>query len=202
MSRIRMLVALTVVASLALAGVALGAVTKVTGGSTTITISSAVSTALQSNHLTVTPLAPATESGSTFTFPIARGRLNTKSLHGYVIDKGGLAISNGTRTVDLQRPTLVSNRHGVSLFALVRGRRHARCILARGHRHALHCRYVVRYYAARIARITAISVSNGSATGTLSLTQLSASAVNRLAGKQIAKAGTPVGTATISPTLG
>jgi hypothetical protein len=200
MSRIRMLAVLTAIASLALTGAALAAVTKVTGGTTTVTISSAVSTALMNNHLTVTPLAPATATDSTFTFPISGGRLN-KKLHGHISHRGGFAFSNGTRTERLRRLTIISTKTGVSLFALVHTRTKGKCTLV-VKKHVLRCHYVVKYQIARIARITAVTVSNGSATGTVRLTEVSADVINRLAGKQIASAGTAIGTATISPTTG
>jgi hypothetical protein len=186
MSRIRGLTILTVVASLALAATALAApVIKITGGTATMTTSAAAAQALQANHLTVTPLAPATASGSTFTFTVAGGHLN-KKLHGVLREQGGLAFSNGTTTVRVRHLTIVASGHGVWLYGLVR--RHAGRKLA----------------AARIAHITGVTVDTTtlSATGTVRLTPASARVINLLAGKQLATAGLPIGTTSITVTTG
>jgi hypothetical protein len=190
MSRsIRLIAALAVVASLALASIALAKPAKsvkINGGNTTVTISSAATTVLSNNNLTVKPLAPATASGSTFTFPVGRGRMNAK-MRGFVITKGGFAFSNATRTVRLRKLTVISNKNGVSIWALA----------------PIHSKkHLIIYRVARIARVTGVKISNKTATGTVKLTALSASVINNLAGKKVAKAGTPIGTATLSPTFG
>lgn len=204
MSRsIRLITALAVVASLALASIALAKPAKsvkINGGTTTVTISSAAATALTNNNLTVKPLAPATASGSTFTFPIGRGRMNAK-LRGTVITKGGFAFSNATRTVRLRKLTVISNKNGVSIWALAPV--HSRNTCKPGKTKAVkRCKLVVTYRVARIARVTAVTISGKTATGTVKLTALSAGVINNLAGKKIAAAGTPIGTATLSPTFG
>jgi hypothetical protein len=187
---------------IAFAGVASAAVTKVTGGSTQLVVSDTALALLTNNHTTPSALAPASLSGATLTFPISGGRLNTASLRGIVNHRGGLELTNGTATVSLRRPTIVSNRAGVSLYALVRGRVVRRCQRIGGHVHRhLVCDTTVRYHTARIARVTALSVSNGTATGTINITQFTASVINRLAGKSVITAGTAIGTATITPTL-
>ncbi|HEY3727905.1 MAG TPA: hypothetical protein VGL51_12070 [Solirubrobacteraceae bacterium] len=218
MSRIRSLAGLTAVAALAMPAVALampasalaasskgsqsskGAQyskrSNVTGGSTQIAISPATSNALSANHLTVAPLAPATASGATFSFPIVGGHLQIKSKHGVIRHRGGFTISNGVRTVGLRHPTLVSNENGVSLFALVRVPAMAKC---RHHPGRRHC-FAVR--SRRVARVTGATLQGGSATGTVRLTEFSANAINKLAGKRIATAGTAIGTVTITPTFG
>jgi hypothetical protein len=194
MSRIRSLAVLTAVAALAMPGTALAAGSKVTGGTTQITISQATSNALSANHLTVAPLAPATASGSTFSFPIVRGHLRMKNNHGVIQHLGGFTISNGNRTVGIRHPTVVSNKNGVSLFALVRARQAGKC-----RHHPRHC-FVLR--ARRVARVTGAHVQGNTATGTVRLTEFSASAINRLAGNTVAKVGTAIGTITIMPTFG
>jgi hypothetical protein len=177
LSRLRTATALAVVICLALTGVALAAFSKLTGGSTQITASPAAAKVLADNNITVTPVAPATASGTTFTFPIAGGRLNPKTLHGVIRHPGGLKLSNGTRTVTLRRPTIVSTKRGASLYAMVRWR------------------------SERIARLTNVSVNSASARATLTLARASAHLINALAGKHIASAGAPFGTITITPTL-
>jgi hypothetical protein len=200
MSRFRMLIAITAVAALTFTSFAVAAVTKVTGGTTQITVSSAVSGALSANHITVAALAPATASGTTFTFPISRGHLNTQNLRGVIVHNGGLSLSNGTKTVRLRKPTIVSTKSGVSLFALVRGRTVRSCHHVAKHR--VRCVSVTRTVTERIARVTGVKTTSSSATGNVDLTAFSARAINALAGKKIASAGTTIGTATVTPKLG
>jgi hypothetical protein len=191
MTRIRTIAALAVVAALALTGIAAGAV-KIKGGTTQIKLSPAATSALTANHLTVTPLFPATASGSTYTFPISHGRLKRGNLRGFVRHSGGFTISNGTRTVTIRHLTLVSTRRGVSLFARVRA--------LRMHRHSkgasAHAAIVM---VRRIARVTDVQIKNRTATGTLRLSAFSATGINALAGKTIAQAGTAVGSITVAP---
>lgn len=201
MTRILKLVGLTGVLSLALAGVALAAFTKVTGGTTTLTATSAAAKVLTDNHITVTPIAPATASGATFTFPITGGRFNAKSLHGVIRNGGGVSVSNGTKTVALRRPTIVSDKRGVSVFAVIRGRVVHICRHFRAHRARVHCVVIERLRSVRVARVTGISVSGGQASGTVRITAFTAHLINRLAGKHVVAAGNVLGTATVTPTF-
>jgi hypothetical protein len=202
MTRVRTVAALTAVLALALTAVALAAFTKVTGGTTSITASAAAAKVLADNNIKVTPLAPATASGATFTFPISGGRVNTKNLHGVVRHRGGIAISNGSRSVKLRRPTIVSTARGASLFALARTVRRTCHRLGRHHLHRVRClALVVRWRAVRVASITGVTLSGGKASGTVEITALTAHIVNRLAGKHVVKAGAVLGTATVAPTL-
>jgi hypothetical protein len=166
-----------VVACLALAGTALAATLKVTGGAVTVTPSTAAASLLSSNGITVTPVAPATASAGVFTFPVAGGRLHAKTLHGVIREQGGLDIANGTTTVQVRHMRLISDKAGVSLLA------------------------VVHHHAARIARVTDVSVSNGAATGTVHISAVTAAVINRLAGKQVVSAGAVLGMATVTPTF-
>lgn len=202
MPRIRFVAALAAALTLALAGVASAAVTKVTGGTTQLTVSSGALTLLTDNHITPKVLAPATLSGATVTFPISGGHLNTTNLHGVINHRGGIELSNGTKSVTLRSPTLISSSSGVSLDALVRGKTVRRCHRVGGPRHRrMICTTVVRYHTARIARVTNLKLTNGTATGTVNITQFTANAINALAGKNVATAGAVLGTATVKPTL-
>src|SRR5947209_8015396 len=101
MRRLRFLTALVAVLALAATSAALAAnspFTKIKGGTTTLALNSAATTALTAAHLTVTPVAPATATGSTFTFPISGGRINLKTLHGVIKHHGGITVSNGTKS--------------------------------------------------------------------------------------------------------
>jgi hypothetical protein len=196
-----------VVASLAFAGAALANSSKVTGGSTKVTASAAAAALLASNHITVAPLAPATTSGTTFSFPITGGRFSTRTLRGSVRLGGGLTLSNGTRQITLSRPTVLSTRHGVVLDALVRGPSHRVCHAIGSHRAFGHYRFrtrclvVARVLTTQVARITDVSISKGTATGTVNVSAFTAQAVNRLAGRHVLSAGTVLGTASTSLTL-
>jgi hypothetical protein len=191
MSRMRILAVLTAIAALALTSVSVAATKAkhVTGGTTTITLSSAATTVLTDHHLTVKPLTPASATGSTLSLPISGGRLNAK-LRGFVAQRGGVAFSNGTKTVRLRHLTIVSSASGVALRALV-----AKVVSPKNG----HAR--VRFYDARVARITGVKVSQGKATGTVRLTSVSAAIINRLAGAKVAAPGNPIGTTTIAPTI-
>jgi hypothetical protein len=198
MSRVRMLAVITAVASLVFASVALGA--KVTGGTTTVTASSSAVQALSANHIMVTPIAPASASGATFTFPILTGKVNAKTLRGVIVHRGGLMLSNGTKSFKLLHPTIVSRKSGVSLLALARVQAR-RCHLTGPRHHRLRCLFLFREKLVRIGRVSDISQSNGSVSGTVTITQFTAAALNRLAGKKAFAAGNVLGTATTTPTL-
>jgi hypothetical protein len=199
MSRIRIVAMIVTVASLVFASAAVAA--KVTGGTTTITASTGAAQALAANHITVTPLAPATASGATFTFPISGGRVSGKTLRGFIVARGGVALSNGTRTIALRRPTVVSNKSGVSVFARARRQLQHIChVIGRHHRH-LRCITVLRERIVRIARISGLTRSGASVSGTVTITDFTADALNKLAGKHAFAAGDVLGTATATPTL-
>ncbi len=187
--------------ALVLPGVASAAQTKVTGGTTTITASTAAAQLLSDNHITVTPLKPATASGTTFTFPIAGGSINTTNLHGFIRHKGGLSLSNGTKTVTLREPTVDSTKQGASIWALVRGRTVRSCHRS-GRLHArVRCASVVRWHSARIATLADVKVNGTSASATVKITGATAKLINQLAGKSVVSAGAVLGTATASPTF-
>jgi hypothetical protein len=199
MTRIRRVLALTAVASLVFVAAATAA--RVTGGTTTVTASTAAATLLANNHITVTPISPATSSGATFTFPIVGGRLNAKTLRGVIRHSGGLTLSNGTKSVALRHPVLVSDKHGVSLWAMARHHTRRVCSHVRAHGRRFRCRVVVVWKSARVATVTNVSVSSTSATGTVHITAFTAAVINRLAGKHVVGAGNVLGTATVTPTF-
>jgi hypothetical protein len=203
MSRIRLgAAAVAALVSLALAASALAAVVKVTGGTVTVTPSAAATSLLSTNGITVTPVGKATSSSGAFTFPIAGGRLHTKTLHGVVREQGGLDLSNGTNTIKVRRLTLVSDKAGVTLLAVIRTHPAAACSTLAHLRARVRCRIRTSFRVARIARMTDLSVSNGAATGTVHITAATAAAINDLAGKQVTSAGAVLGTSTVAPTLG
>lgn len=208
MPRLRLAVALGMVMAVATTGIASAAVTrqhpdrrKVTGGTTQLALSSGAAGALSSGAITLSPIVPATASGSTFTFPITRGRLNPTTLRGRVVHSGGLTISNGTRTYILRRLTIVSDAQGITLRAAFRGSATRVCHRVGRHRRNLRCVSTHPSGTARIATVSGVAASGNSITGTADLTPFSADLLNRLAGKEIVTAGTALGTVTVSPTL-
>ena len=174
---------------------------RVTGGTTQLALSSGTASALSSGGITLTPVAPATASGSTLTFPITHGRLNPTTLHGRVVHSGALTISNGTRTYVLRRLTIVSDAKAVTLRAAFRGSTMRACHRAGRHHRNLRCVSTYHSGTARIATLSGVTASGSSVTGTADLTTFSADLLNRLAGKQIVTAGAPIGTVTVTPTL-
>ena len=198
MTRIRSVTAITALVSLVCAGTALAA--QVTGGTSTITPTPAAAALLATNHITVTPIAPATASGGMFTFPITGGNVNKHNFHGVIRNGGGFTLSNGTQHVQVRRLVTVWDRHGVSVFAVVRRHVQRNCHHTGPH-HVLHCTTVLLTTAARVARVTGVSVSGGSATGTVKITRFTAGVINHLAGSHIVSAGATLGTAKVTPTL-
>ncbi len=200
MPRLRFVAPLAAILAVAIASVALAA--KVTGGTTTLKLSSAAQTALSNNHITVTsgngyvdPLA------GQLTLPIAGGNVNLKTFKGFITHKGSVVVSNGKRSFRLSHLTVVNNKNGVSVDAAVRTSAR-RCITRGGRRHRIRvCLTVYRTHIERVAKVVNAKVSGGSATGTVELTATSAAAINGLAGKHIASAGTPIGTGTTTPTF-
>jgi hypothetical protein len=201
MIRVRTMAVIAAVVSLTCVSVALASSTKVTGGTAQVTASSAAAKLLGDNHITVTPTAPATASGATTTFPISGGALNLKNLHGVIRLTGGLGLSNGTQTVKVRGVTVVSNKHGASIFALVRGRTAKVCHAVGKHRLRVRCVVITRWSARKILTLTGGKVTGGTATATAKITAFTASVVNGLAGKQIVSAGAPLGAASITPTF-
>ena len=138
MRRLRFLTALVAVLALAVTSTALAnsPFTKVKGGTTTLTLNSAAITALTNAHLTVTPLAPASAnaSGSTFSFPISGGRINLKTLHGFIAHRGGITVSNGTKSGTVRHLTILANGKTAGLYGATRRSVREHCHVS-GRRH-------------------------------------------------------------------
>lgn len=199
MPRIRAAALIAALASLVIAGTALAA--KVSGGTATITPSSAASTLLANNHITVTPVAPATSASGAITFPIGHGRINGKTLHGQLKLTGGLQLSNGTKTVTARDLHVVSVKAGAWIVALVRDHTSRFCTHAFRHPRRIRCILVTHLRTARIAKITGGSVSGTTFTGNVAITAFTANLVNRLAGSSVVSAGAPLGTVSITATI-
>jgi hypothetical protein len=204
MRRIRFVAALAAVLALTISASALAAspFTKITGGTTTLSLSSAATTALQNAHLTATPIAPATANGSTFTTPIAGGRVNLTNLRGYVTLKGGFTVSNGKQTGAVRGLTIISTGKSAALYGVVRSVTKTRCHVV-GRRHPrIQCRTLVRRHVVKLAKITGVTRGSSSVTGQAQLTAASAKLLDGLSGGTTFKAGQAVGTITVTPTFG
>ncbi len=202
MPRHRSIAILSAVAALAfaVAGSASADPTIVTSGTTQVTLTGAVTSALSANHLTVTPLAPATASGSTFTFPISGGKFNTTTMHGKLRHAGGLVLTNGSATLRLRQLTLVAGKNGAALLAAAHG--HGCRVVVHPHARLRICETLTGSDLRRVATLSDVSFSGDTATATAALTPFSAKQIDRLAGAQIASAGTVLGTVTVALQIG
>ena len=205
MRRMSFAAALAAALTVGLSSVAVAAPSKavrVTGGQTQLTLSAAAVQALSTYHITPAPLAPATASGATLSFPVSGGRLNLATVHGVIRHRGGFSLSNGKRTVAIRELTILASGKTADLWGLVRtSPARTRCTrIGPGHRH-VRCYTLYLWHSARIAHITNVTVSNGTATGDAALTAASAGVINRLAGTQVAKAGLAIGTVKVTLTV-
>ena len=101
----------------------------------------------------------------------------------------------------LRQPTIVSDKHGAWLYAIVRNHAKSSCQPIRLHHPRVQCLIVIRSHSERVAQLIHAKVSGASATATLTLTAASAHLIDTLAGKHVASAGDVLGTGTITPTL-
>jgi hypothetical protein len=202
--RLRYAAAITAALVLALTGAALAAspFTKITGGKTTLTLSSAAVNAASSAHITGAAIAPATVSGATSTFPIAGGQVNLSNLHGVIRLKGGFKLTDGTKSGTVRSLTIEAYGKTADLYGVVRGGTVRRCSVV-GHvpHRRVICRNVVRSAVVRLAHITGVKQSGAGATGTAALTAASAKLLDQLSGGKTFKAGQVLGAVTVTPTL-
>ena len=78
-------------------------VTKLSSGTTTLELDATTLAALTGAGVGVTPAVPATAVGSTFSFPITKGRVHwnkgkKKKTSGYVNHSGGITFTNAARS--------------------------------------------------------------------------------------------------------
>lgn len=84
--------------------------TRLSSGTTTLTLSAASVANLQAAGVTMSGQAPATTVGSKLTFPIASGTVKTKGKKitgGRIVHKGSLAMTRETVSLVLSKPTVV-----------------------------------------------------------------------------------------------
>jgi hypothetical protein len=194
----------TLAAALALApvGVALAAgsaATPVTGGSTDLTLSASASSALQSEGIAASALAPARISGATVAFPISGGALNIAGPSGTIDNRGALKLTRRRAHLVLRAPVVHAQRGQATIWASTVTHSHRSC---RGHGRHRRCTVRYRFGYVKIANVSGVALSATGASGTVTLSAAGAKLLNRLAHKKFVTAGTPLGTATVAPTFG
>ena len=174
---------------------------RVTGGTTTITPSTATTQFLTNNGIAVSALTPATLSNGVVTLPVASGRIDPANLHGFILHRGGLRFSKATKSFTLRRFLIVSTTRGAFLDASTPVRRCRTTLHARRGRGRGPVRICfVRGEAVRVARLSHVVVTGNSATADVLLSQKAAHFINRLAGSKVVSAGANLGTAQVTVT--
>jgi hypothetical protein len=194
--------ALLATALLALSLMAVGATAaqaakvRVTGGTTTITPSAATTQFLTNNGISVAALSPATISNGVVTLPISGGRINPTPLRGFIVHRGGLRFTKGSRSLTLRHFLINSTNRGAFLDATTPVRR---CHSAR--RHGARVRIcVLRAAGVRLARLSNAVRNGNTVTADLLLSHQAARFINRLAGHHVVSAGTNIGSAKVTAT--
>jgi hypothetical protein len=169
---------------------------KVTGGTTTITPSAATAQFLTNHGIGVAAIAPATLSNGVATLPIAGGRIDPATLRGFIVHRGGLKFTKGTRSLALRHFVITSTKRGAFLDAATPV---TRCHGFRARRGAGRVRVcVTRLEGVRVARLSnVVRNSANSVTADLLLSQRAAGFVNKVAGHKVVSAGANLGSAKI-----
>lgn len=187
--------ALVLAAALALTGLIAGPAaakrgTKLTGGATTLAVPQATADALGGAGYALAPVAPATVDGTTFSFPITKGRVKQRGSNPFrffrrlarrtatVGHDGGLSITKGDKTVTATK-----------LRILVRGRRGA--IVAR----------INDKRPLTIATLANVVIKDGKGTAEAKLSGAAARALRRAFSDTTTwTRGIPLGVVTVAPT--
>ena len=176
--------------------------TKLTGGTTTVTLGDAAKSGLAAAGITAAPIDPATASGGTFTFPIAGGKVKSSTAFGFVALKGGVKLTKGGRTVKLRRLLIASGPRRAALFASTGRHR-----LHRFARHRARSSHRRRHGFGRwtaVRRLTNVQRDDAGGkiviTADAALTRHAAKLLNRKLGTTAFAAGDAVGTVTVSAT--
>jgi hypothetical protein len=168
---------------------------KVTGGTTTITPSAATTQFLTNNGIAVAPIAPATLSNGVATLPISGGRIDPATLRGFIVHRGGLKFSKGTKSLALRHFVITSTKRGAFLDAATPV---ARCHAFRARRGNRVRICVIRQEGVRVARLSnVVRNSANSVTADLLLSQRAAGFINKVAGHKVVSAGANLGSAKI-----
>jgi len=91
----------------------------VTGGTSQVVLDQNTQSKLASCGVTTSPIAPATQSGNTLTFPVVNGQLDAKSILGTVGESGGIHLQGTSHSSDLTNLqfSLATSGAGVSAQA-------------------------------------------------------------------------------------
>jgi hypothetical protein len=153
----------------------------ITGQTSTITPSSAVTSFLAAHKVSVTAIGPATISNGSVTLPIVGGTVKTPNLNGKLINAGGLRFTRNGHSITLS--DFAATRHGRTnaVTAKVDGRR-----VTVAHATGVHL---------------TVSGKTGTITGELRLSAGAARAIDRFAGHKLVKAGADLGSFTSTVTV-
>lgn len=158
-----------------------GKVVTVTGGTTTIKVSSATAVFLAKHGITATAIAPATLNGASLTLPVKGGLVTAKKLVGIVVQRGAVKFATAKKSIVIAKIKVLKVGKVAHVVATV-GKR----VLPLG-------------------TITGLKTVAGDKTATLSgelrLSKAVAAVLNKLAGKHVASAGYDFGSFTTSLTL-
>ncbi len=155
---------------------------KVVSGSATIAPSSPTAAFLAKNGITVTPLGRATTANGTVTFPVIGGMRTDRKLSGVLRLRGGLKLTEGTRSLAIRNLTVVRLGSRTTLRATIGD-------------------VVVKLARLTGVKLTASGSKTDTATGQIRITATAARAINRLAKAHLVKAGYDLGSFTATLTL-
>jgi hypothetical protein len=180
---------------------------KITGESTTLTLSKAAGDALAANGITVAPVDPATANpDGSLSFPITGGRVNPENLHGFITHKGAIKLTKGDKTAVLRRFVIVNGRRGAYLDGLALVRKRVRGHGFRGvHHGAAKVRYVQVYRAIRILKLGNVVRADAGGkvvvTADGSVTRAAAGYLNRKLDTTLFAEGLAIGSAKVTATV-
>ena len=152
---------------------------KLKGDNTALTLNADTANALTDAGYTVAPVGAAkVRNDGSIAFPITRGRVNAKTLAGYITHSGGLSIANGHKSVVVTRFTIRTDR-GKPFLSARAGKARLRL---------LNLSEVKRSDAGGKVVVTAKAT----------LAKPAAKALNAAFGTSLFKAGLPIGTAKVT----
>ena len=157
-------------------------VLKITGGTTTLDVDAGTLNALTGAGFGVTPAAPATATGASFTFPITKGRVHLnagwwhRKIKAHIEHSGGITFTKGAVSVTASNPVIVVEKRNARVFATVGGGR------------------------LKLLKLTNIAVAGGKGTADATLAKPAAKALNAAFGVTLFTPGLAIGKLTVTPT--
>lgn len=155
-------------------------VTLFTSGTTTLELDPATTAALTGAGFGVTPAAPATATGTTFAFPITKGRVQFRAwgwrLKAFVDHSGGITFTKGAVSVTASNPRIKLVRHRkVRLVATIGTER------------------------VRLLDLKDVVISGGKGTANAVLAKAAAAKLNAAFGVTLFTPGLAIGKVTVTP---